>query len=284
MKELKVAKSAGFCFGVSRSVKMAEQMLSEESSCFSFGELIHNADVVSNLEQKGLRVTNDPAVLGIGDSVIIRSHGITKALCDELAATGAKLVDATCPRVKHIHNIVVNASEQHRRPVIIGAKDHPEVQAICGWCENPIVAGNADELEALITSGIIDAEKPVTMVIQTTQTKEKLTRCEEVMRRRCKDVEIHDTICGATSTRQNEARTLSKECGAMIVIGAKHSANSRHLNEICRENCEKVQFIENAAQLDLSALRDVDSVGLTAGASVPAWIIQEVIDAVHEGS
>ena len=284
MKELKVAKSAGFCFGVSRSVKLAEQMLSEESSCYSFGELIHNADVVNDLEQKGLRVTNDPGMLGTGDAVIIRSHGITKALCDELAATGAKLVDATCPRVKHIHNLVVEASERCRQPVIIGAKDHPEVQAICGWCENPIVAGNSEELEALINAGIIDAEKPVTLVIQTTQTKEKLLRCEEVMRRLCKDAEIHETICGATSTRQNEARTLAKECGAMIVIGAKHSANSRHLNEICRENCGNVQFIENASQLDCSTLKNVHTVGLTAGASVPSWIIQEVIDAVQKGA
>ena len=284
MKELKVAKSAGFCFGVSRSVKMAEQMMSEESSCYSFGELIHNADVVNDLEQKGLRVTNDPGMLGTGDAVIIRSHGITKALCDELAATGAKLVDATCPRVKHIHKLVVEASERCRQPVIIGAKDHPEVQAICGWCENPIVAGNSEELEALINAGIIDAEKPVTLVIQTTQTKEKLLRCEEVMRRLCKDAEIHETICGATSTRQNEARTLAKECGAMIVIGAKHSANSRHLNEICRENCGNVQFIENASQLDCSTLKNVHTVGLTAGASVPSWIIQEVIDSVQKGA
>lgn len=282
MKELKVAQSAGFCFGVSRSVKMAEQMLSEEFSCYSFGELIHNADVVSSLEEKGLRVTNDPAVLSAGDAVIIRSHGITKALCEELAATGAKLVDATCPRVKHIHNIVVEATENHRQPVIIGAKDHPEVQAICGWCENPVVAGDAEELQKLISTGMIDAEKPVTMVIQTTQTKEKLLRCEEVLRRLCRDAEIHETICGATSTRQNEARALAQECDAMIVIGAKHSANSRHLNEICRQNCKNVQFIENASQLDPSSLQNCNTVGLTAGASVPAWIIQDVIETVQK--
>lgn len=281
MKELKVAQSAGFCFGVSRSVKMAEEMLEAESSCYSFGELIHNADVVNYLEQKGLRVTDSPEKLGKNDAVIIRSHGITKALCDCLAASGAKIVDATCPRVKHIHNIVVDASERKRQPVIIGAADHPEVQAICGWCRNPIVAGNAEELQSLILSGSIDADQPITMVIQTTQTKEKLLRCEEVLHNLCKDAEIHETICGATSTRQNEARELSQTCGAMIVIGARHSANSRHLNEICRQNCEKVQFIENASQLDLSALKDVDTIGLTAGASVPAWIIQEVIIAVQ---
>ena len=284
MKELKVAQSAGFCFGVSRSVKMAEEMLAEESSCYSFGDLIHNADVVRYLEQKGLRVTNDPSVPAAGDAVIIRSHGITKALFDQLAASGAKLVDATCPRVKHIHNIIVEATAQHRQTVVIGAKDHPEVQAICGWGNSPVVAGDAEELESLITSGVIDPLKPVTMVIQTTQTREKLLRCEDVLHRLCPDAEIHETICGATSTRQNEAKTLSQACDAMIVIGAKHSANSRHLNEICRKNCRNVQFIENASQLDLSSLNQAETIGLTAGASVPSWIIQETINAVNQSA
>lgn len=281
MKQLTVAKSAGFCFGVSRSVKMAEEMLRGHRRSWSFGDLIHNADVVQDLEQKGLRVTTDPDEPGPGDAVIVRSHGITKALYDTLAATGAAVVDATCPRVKHIHNIVSDASASGRQPVIIGAKNHPEVQAICGWCDHPIVAENAEELTALFDTGVITADTPVTMVIQTTQTKDKLDDCAEVLRARCRDAVIENTICGATSTRQSEAEALSKECGAMVVIGAKHSANSRHLNEICRRHCENVQFIENAAQLDLAALAGVDTVGLTAGASVPEWIIRDVTAALE---
>ena len=281
MKQLTTAKSAGFCFGVSRSVKMAEEMLRKNRRCWSFGDLIHNADVVQSLEQKGLRVTTNPADLGPGDAVIVRSHGITKALYDTLLATGAAVVDATCPRVKHIHNIVSEASAAGRQPVIIGAKNHPEVQAICGWCDHPIVAEDAHELEALFDAGMLGRDTPVTMVIQTTQTKDKLDACAEVLRERCAHAQIENTICGATSTRQSEAETLSKECGAMVVIGAKHSANSRHLNEICRRHCRSVQFIENAAQLDLSALAGIETVGLTAGASVPDWIIREAAEALE---
>ena len=281
MKQLTAAKSAGFCFGVSRSVKMAEEMLQQEKRCWSFGDLIHNADVVQSLEQKGLRVTTNPDDLGPGDAVIVRSHGITKALYDTLLATGADVVDATCPRVKHIHNIVSEASAAGRQPVIIGAKNHPEVQAICGWCAHPIVAEDAKELEALFDAGTLAPETPVTMVIQTTQTKDKFDACADVLRARCADVQIENTICGATSTRQSEAEKLSTECSAMVVIGAKHSANSRHLNEICRRHCETVQFIENAAQLDLSALESAETIGLTAGASVPDWIIREVAETLE---
>ncbi len=283
MKQLTVAKSAGFCFGVSRSVKMAEEMLQQDKRCWSFGDLIHNADVVQSLERKGLRVTTDPGDLGAGDAVIVRSHGITRALYDTLVATGADVVDATCPRVKHIHNIVSEASAEGRQPVIIGAKNHPEVQAICGWCDHPIVAEDARELEALFEAGTLRSDTPVTMVIQTTQTKDKLDSCAEVLRTRCRDAVIQNTICGATSTRQTEAETLSKECDAMVVIGAKHSANSRHLNEICRRHCGSVQFIENAAQLDRDALAGAETVGLTAGASVPDWIIREVTEALESG-
>ncbi len=281
-RTLKVAKSAGFCFGVSRSVQMAEAMLAEESSCYSFGELIHNADVVRSLEQKGLRVTTDPSILGPGDAVIVRSHGITKALFDALTATGAKVVDATCPKVKRIHEIVAKASAEGRQPVIIGAADHPEVQAICGWCSDPIVAGDAAELDKRIQMGEIDPDKPLTMVIQTTQTQEKLLDCKKILKKECTNAEVSDTICGATFLRQSEAETLAKTCDAMVVIGAKHSANSRHLYEICRRDCENVQFIENAAQLDRSAFHHAETVGLTAGASVPAWIIKEVIETMTD--
>ncbi len=274
--KLYVAKSAGFCFGVSRSVKLAEQMLDEESSCWSFGELIHNADVVQSLEQRGLRVTEDPADLGPDDAVIVRSHGITKAVYDSLVQTGARVIDATCPKVKRIHQLVTEASVEGRLPVIVGAKDHPEVRAICGWCTDPVVVSDVSELELKLQSGEIDRNRPITMVIQTTQTQEKLLSCKNLLKKECTNAKIYDTICGATSTRQGEAEQLARMCDAMVVIGGRHSANSRHLYEICTGHCEHVQFIENAAQLDLSALDHVKTVGLTAGASVPAWIIKEV--------
>ena len=276
MKELIVAKSAGFCFGVSRSVKMAEEMLAAEQNCYSLGELIHNDDVVRHLQSEGLTVVDGPEQIPPGASVIIRSHGVSRAEFEAVQRTGATVYDATCPKVKRIHEIVAEASAEGRQPVIIGAADHPEVRAICGWCEAPIVVNDAAELAARIADGTIDCAKPLTVVIQTTQTQEKLLECQKIIKKQCTNAKLFDTICGATFTRQTEAAQMARTCGAMVVVGGGHSANSRHLYEICRSACANVQFIENAAQLDTSAFVHADTVGLTAGASVPAWIIKEV--------
>ena len=276
MKKLIVAKSAGFCFGVSRSVKMAEEMLAAEQNCYSLGELIHNDDVVRHLQSEGLTVVGGPEQIPQGASVIIRSHGVSRAEFEAVQRTGAAVYDATCPKVKRIHEIVAEASAEGRQPVIIGAADHPEVRAICGWCEAPIVVNDAAELTARIADGTIDCAKPLTVVIQTTQTQEKLLECQKIIKKQCTNAKLFDTICGATFTRQTEAAQMARTCGAMVVVGGGHSANSRHLYEICRSACANVQFIENAAQLDTSAFVHADTVGLTAGASVPAWIIKEV--------
>ena len=176
MRELRVAKSAGFCFGVSRSVKMAEEMLAAEANCYSLGELIHNDDVVQHLRSEGLTVADGPEQIPQGASVIIRSHGVSRAEFEAVQSTGATVYDATCPKVKRIHEIVAEASAEGRQPVIIGAADHPEVRAICGWCTSPIVVNDASQLAARIADGTIDCAKPLTVVIQTTQTQEKLRK------------------------------------------------------------------------------------------------------------
>ena len=276
MRELRVAKSAGFCFGVSRSVKMAEEMLAAEANCYSLGELIHNDDVVQHLRSEGLTVADGPEQIPQGASVIIRSHGVSRAEFEAVQSTGATVYDATCPKVKRIHEIVAEASAEGRQPVIIGAADHPEVRAICGWCTSPIVVNDASQLAARIADGTIDCAKPLTVVIQTTQTQEKLLECQKIIKKECTNAKLFDTICGATFTRQTEAAQMARNCDAMVVVGGSHSANSRHLYEICCSACANVQFIENAAQLDTSAFVHADTVGLTAGASVPAWIIKEV--------
>ncbi len=276
MRELRVAKSAGFCFGVSRSVKMAEEMLAAETNCYSLGELIHNDDVVQHLRSEGLTVADGPEQIPQGASVIIRSHGVSRAEFEAVQRTGATVYDATCPKVKRIHEIVADASAERRQPVIIGAADHPEVRAICGWCISPIVVNDASQLAARIADGTIDCAKPLTVVIQTTQTQEKLLECQKIIKKECTNAKLFDTICGATFTRQTEAAQMARNCDAMVVVGGSHSANSRHLYEICCSACANVQFIENAAQLDTSAFVHADTVGLTAGASVPAWIIKEV--------
>jgi len=276
MRELRVAESAGFCFGVQRSVEMAEKLLQEHGACASLGELIHNEDVVRSLEEKGMRVIADPAEAKAGEQVLIRAHGVSPARIEALKAAGAIVTDATCPKVKAIHKIVSRASSEGRNVLIIGMKQHPEVEAICGWCGEHLVVENASELAEIWDKYTNFWEKPLTLVVQTTQTRSNFTECCDFIKKRCTNVKISDTICLATFTRQEEAARLAADCDAMVVIGGKHSANSVHLAQICEEHCDNVQFIERTDELDMSRLRHADIVGLTAGASTPAWIIKEV--------
>ena len=276
MKKLIVAESAGFCFGVNRSVDMAEKLIEENGCCASLGELIHNEDVVNALIRKGMRVIRSPEESRAGEHVLIRAHGVAPEVYEALARTGAEIHDATCPKVRAIHKIVSAAKEEGRFTIVIGMRNHPEVLAICGWCGEHAVFENGEELEKWLEKKPAAWEKPITVVVQTTQTHSNFTECCELIKKRCTNAKISDTICLATFTRQEEAARLASACDAMVVIGGKHSANSIHLAQICEEHCRNVQFIERTDELDLDRLKTADTVGLTAGASTPAWIIKEV--------
>ena len=281
MEKVTVAKSAGFCFGVSRSVDMAEELL-RDGNAYCLGQLIHNDDVVKVLAAKGLGVINSPDELPDGERVMIRSHGVAKSVYDALERKHAVIIDATCPKVKKIHEIVSKASGDGRFVVIIGMHHHPEVEAVCGWCGEHTVCENESELSSYFAERPDLSAKAITMVIQTTQTRTNFIECANFLKKRCTNVEIFDTICGATSMRQKEAAKLSAECDAMVVIGGRHSANSVHLAEICRQECDNVQFVNNAEEVDMDRLKNARTVGVTAGASAPAWIIKEVSNKMSE--
>ncbi len=281
MEKVTVAKSAGFCFGVSRSVDMAEELL-RDGNAYCLGQLIHNDDVVKVLAAKGLGVINSPNELPDGERVMIRSHGVAKSVYDALERKHAVIIDATCPKVKKIHEIVSKASADGRFVVIIGMHHHPEVEAVCGWCGEHTVCENESELSSYFAERPDLSAKAITMVIQTTQTRTNFIECANFLKKRCTNVEIFDTICGATSMRQKEAAKLSAECDAMVVIGGRHSANSVHLAEICRQECDNVQFVNNAEEVDMDRLKNARTVGVTAGASAPAWIIKEVSNKMSE--
>ena len=281
MKNIIVAKSAGFCFGVSRSVSMAEKLL-EEGNAYSLGPLIHNNDVVSYLEEKGLSVIDTPEELPVDGRVIIRSHGVSKEVYMTLKEKSAQVCDATCPKVKKIHELVSEASDAGRFVVIIGMHGHPEVEAVGGWCSDYVICENISELSELFSNNAELLDKPITMVVQTTQTRSNFTECANFLKKMCTNTQIFDTICGATSMRQEEAAKIAASCDAMVVIGGKHSANSVHLAEICRRGCDNVQFISKADELDMDRLSGAESVGITAGASTPSWIIKEVSNKMSE--
>ena len=275
MEKLLIAKSAGFCFGVSRSVRMAETML-QDGSCASFGMLIHNEDEVCRLSRHGLRIVQTVNEVQEGERVLIRAHGVPPETIRALEEKKALITDATCPKVQVIHHIVEKASRDGRFVLIVGMRNHPEVEAIRSRCKDYAVVENASETEDWLENHTDYWHFPITVVVQTTQTKNNYDECANEIKKRCTNAEFSDTICFATSERQEEAAALSQICDAMVVIGGRHSANSQHLAEICRQSCENVQFIERPDELDFSKFINTPVVGLTAGASTPAWIIKEV--------
>ncbi len=270
-----LARSAGFCFGVERSIRIAREAL-EKGPCWSYGELIHNDDIVRELAESGLNVACSVNDVPPGQRVILRAHGVGREELDALSARG-EVIDATCPLVERIHSIVRDASESGRTVWIIGDEEHPEVRGIRGWCGSSAVFSGLDELRRRLDERGEVVGDPVTVVFQTTSIRETKAPVEELIKKRCTNAQIFDTICGATSKRQEEAVRLSRRCDCMIVIGGEHSANSRHLAELCSRYCGSVRFIAGAAELDTDSLRRYGTIGITAGASVPARIIKEVV-------
>ena len=281
--KLELAQSAGFCYGVRRAVDLAEACAAgAERPCVMLGSIIHNQDVIDRLAQQGLRAVERPEDVPEGWGVIIRSHGESRAVYQILEERNARILDATCPNVKRIHEIVAQAEERGRRPVIVGTPDHPEVTAIAGWCRNAVVLSGEEDLDAWLSQDPNRRDLPLTFVSQTTSTRKIWEGCLKKAKKECTNAEFFDTICGATSKRQNEARQLAQRCGMMVVIGDRKSSNTKRLAELCREVCPHVQLIERAADLELSQMPKAEMVGITAGASTPAWIIKEVYDKMSD--
>jgi len=277
-----LAKSAGFCYGVRRAVELAEEKAAQGVPCVMLGSLIHNRDVTGRLSAQGLRVVDSPEEVPDGCGVIIRSHGESRAVHEEFARRGVEVFDATCPNVIRIHKIVAEAEKRGRQPVIVGTPDHPEVRAIAGWCEFPVVVSGEKDLEKWLNGGENRTEMPLSFVSQTTSTRKIWEDSVKKAKKLCTNAEFFDTICGATSKRQEEARQLSAQCGMMVVVGDRQSSNTRRLAEICRESCPDVRLVERAEELDRGQRPQVDMVGITAGASTPAWIIKEVYDKMSD--
>ncbi|MCL2044917.1 MAG: bifunctional 4-hydroxy-3-methylbut-2-enyl diphosphate reductase/30S ribosomal protein S1 [Oscillospiraceae bacterium] len=270
-----VAKTAGFCFGVSRAVSICEKEAGKWDNCVTLGPIIHNSHVISHFEDLGIMAVDNIDEIKPGSTVIIRSHGAAKKDYERLESIGANIIDATCPDVSKIHEIVRRESENNRIPVIIGEVSHPEVIAICGWCdEHEVFESGTQLLKWLETND--NANKALSFVFQTTSNSLEYHSIVEIIKKECTNSKVFDTICNATSKRQQEAEELSKIADCVIVIGDPNSANSRRLANISEKFCQRVYFIESANQLDGLDIRESDTICITAGASTPAWIIKEV--------
>ena len=276
MREVILAKSAGFCFGVRRAVELAQKVAQSGQPYVMLGPVIHNDNVIADLEAQGVTCVHSVEEVPPGCGVIIRSHGEGKEIYDKLAEKGCPIADATCVNVSRIHEIVRDASQRGRQVVIIGDPDHPEVRAVAGWCEDAKIFRNQEELSVFLVQNEENQQKPLTMVSQTTSTDRIWTPCREKVKKECTNAEIFDTICNATCKRQSEAQSLAERCGAMIVIGDRKSSNTTRLAELCRAHCPLVYHISRAEELDRRMVSGVASVGITAGASTPGWIIKEV--------
>ena len=275
---VELAKTAGFCFGVKRAVDTVYQQIEQYrgEKIFTYGPIIHNEEVIKDLRSHGVEVLNDEEELKTADAdvVVIRSHGVAKYIYDILEERGITCVDATCPFVKKIHKIVAEKSAEGSYIVIVGNGEHPEVQGIRGWAgEQVTVVQTQEDAERF---ELPDKDQKVCIVAQTTFNYNKFKELVEIISKKRYDIVVLNTICNATKERQTEARHIAKRVDAMIVIGDKRSSNTQKLFEICSNACADTYYIQTLGDLNMNQLRSVETVGITAGASTPNKIIEEV--------
>ena len=274
--EVRLAKTAGFCFGVRRAVDTVyEQVEQAEGPIYTYGPIVHNEIVVQELEEKGVKVLNSEEELKslTSGTVIIRAHGVGEKVYELLKQQGVNLVDATCPFVKKIHRIARKEEANGRHILIIGNAKHPEVEGIRGWCEKPAYV--VESLEEAENFALPMGEK-LCIVSQTTFNYNKFEDIVEIISKKGYDIIVLNTICSATEERQTEAREIASDVDAMIVIGGSHSSNTQKLFEICKKECENTYYIQSLDDLDLKTSQSIRCVGITAGASTPNNIIEEV--------
>lgn len=275
--EVIVAKSAGFCFGVKRAVDTVYEQISraEDKPIYTYGPIIHNEEVVKDLAEKGVQVMEGEEAIAEKKKgiVIIRSHGVSRHVQEHLEQNGFQIVDATCPFVKKIHRIVEQESQNGSSIIIIGNPSHPEVEGIVGWSSTPaVVVETAEDIEKLPDF----IGKKVCIVSQTTFNYKKFKDLVEKIQKKGYDITVLNTICNATQERQIEAKRISADVDGMLVVGGKHSSNTQKLYEICKKECNNTHFIQTTDDLDPAWFGSSDRVGITAGASTPNNIIEEV--------
>ncbi|MCR5296298.1 MAG: bifunctional 4-hydroxy-3-methylbut-2-enyl diphosphate reductase/30S ribosomal protein S1 [Clostridiales bacterium] len=269
---VEVAAHAGFCMGVRRAVEMAETAVKDGIPSCSLGELIHNPAVIRSLADKGLRPIRTPEEAD-GRRVLIRSHGVSPDVLEKLRETGCEILNLTCPFVDRMHRIVEESSRDGKTVILVGEKDHPEVQGTAGWAHGEVrIVATPEEARQLP-----DMDE-ATAVSQTTYPPEDWTKVLKVLEEKVKRLESHCTICSATEVRQREASELASRADAMIVIGGRNSANTRKLFRVCAERCERTILVESAAEIP-PAFANIDSemIGITAGASTPSELLKEVV-------
>lgn len=278
-----VAKSAGFCFGVNRAINIVNSLLDKNVKVSTLGPIIHNMEVVNELESRGCKAVSSIDEVENGATLVIRSHGVPKYVIDKLVENGVKYEDATCPFVKKIHNIVANPDNKDGIVLIAGNSVHPEVEGIIGHCSTEChTFKNSEEIDEIYSNILKTNNKQVFVVAQTTFDTKEWKKCVKKIKKLCTNAKIFDTICNATSVRQTEADLLAAQSDFMVVIGDRHSSNTGKLFDICKRQCDNTVLIETADELNANQVSVAEKIGVTAGASTPAMIIKEVLDTMSE--
>lgn len=278
-----VAKSAGFCFGVNRAINIVNSLLDKNVKVSTLGPIIHNMEVVNELESRGCKAVSSIDEVENGATLVIRSHGVPKYVIDKLVENGVKYEDATCPFVKKIHNIVANPDNKDGIVLIAGNSVHPEVEGIIGHCSTEChTFKNSEEIDEIYNIILKKNNKQVFVVAQTTFDTKEWKKCVKKIKKLCTNAKIFDTICNATSVRQTEADLLAAQSDFMVVIGDRHSSNTGKLFDICKRQCDNTVLIETADELNANQVSVAEKIGVTAGASTPARIIKEVLDTMSE--
>lgn len=273
-----LADEYGFCFGVERAVEMVEEALEEGDTVRALGPLIHNDQEMSRLATQGVRTISEPVQIKRGETAVIRAHGVTPQVEAELREKASKVVDATCPFVTKVQKLASRAAAQNRHVVVVGNPEHPEMIGVFGYApEHSFVVNNAEEVAALP-----QLRNPLVVSQTTIKLQNFLDVAEAVKGKTDDEVQIVNTICSATRDRQDAARALAGEVDAFYVIGGRHSSNSRKLLAVCKEQCEKSFLIETEDEINTDDLRGIETVGVTAGASTPKWLIEKIIKRLEE--
>ncbi len=270
--EIKVAKSAGFCWGVKRAVNMAIDTLRKGKNTYCLGELIHNRREIERLKRLGMKFIDNMENLKRGDTVIIRSHGVSPRIIKELKDKGTSIVDATCPFVKDVHEKAMKLEKEGYPVLILGNPNHPEVIGIAGHLKSPLIASTLEEVEA------IPKMAKLGVVCQTTLNLNFFREAISTLASKVKELKVYNTICSATSIRQKEARKLASKVDVMLIIGGKNSSNTTKLYQISKSVNPRSYHIESKEDIKEEWFREAKSIGITAGASTPKWVIDEVVN------
>lgn len=268
-----LADERGFCFGVERAVDMVEDALAGDETVRTLGPLIHNNEEMGRLEKSGVTMISEPVQIKRGETAVIRAHGVTPDVQNDLESRASKVVDATCPFVTRVQRLASRAADENRHVIVVGNPDHPEMVGVKGYApEHAFVINSAAEL-----AGLPKLKNPLVVSQTTIKAKTFFDTAEAVKEIAEGETQIINTICSATRDRQESAQALAGQVDAFYIIGGEHSSNSRKLVAVCKEQCEKSFLIQTEEDIDPTDLVGVETVGVTAGASTPNWLIDNVV-------